>query len=166
MNKIKLLLMILTLSAVLSACNLPGISGSPTQNPGSPVPTRTLTVNPIQTETSILTPTYSPTGTATVSPVLTPFLTDTPRWKIYNYTCDLAVGGATMTMNLTWTDLSTSEEGYKVYRDGNVIATLSPNSSSYTDIFFIATGKTVSYSVEAFTENWKASTSTIVNACQ
>ena len=71
-----------------------------------------------------------------------------------------------MTMNLGWTDRSNSEESYKVYRDGQVIATLEPNSTFYVDVFFVATGKTLSYSVEAFNENWQASTSTITNGCQ
>ena len=71
-----------------------------------------------------------------------------------------------MTMNLGWTDRSDSEESYKVYRGGQVIATLEPNSAFYVDVFFVATGKTLNYSVEAFNENWQASTSTITNGCQ
>jgi hypothetical protein len=91
---------------------------------------------------------------------------DTPIWSVYNYTCELAVGGGTMTMNLAWTDRSNSEESYKVYRDGQVIATLDPNSTFYVDMAFVATGKTLSYSVEAFNANWQASTSTITYGCQ
>jgi hypothetical protein len=71
-----------------------------------------------------------------------------------------------MTMNLAWTDRSNSEEGYKVYRDEQVIATLAPNSIFYVDVAFVATGKTLSYSVEAFNENWQVSTSTITHGCQ
>ena len=103
---------------------------------------------------------------ATASPVSTRIPPNTPVWSTYNYTCKLAVGGSTMTMNLGWTDRSNSEESYKVYRDGQVIATLEPNSVFYVDVFFIPTGRTLSYSVEAFNENWQASTSTITNGCQ
>ena len=71
-----------------------------------------------------------------------------------------------MTMNLAWTDHSNSEEGYKVYRDEKVIATLAPNSTVYVDVAFVATGKTLSYSVEAFNKDWHASTSTITHSCQ
>lgn len=84
----------------------------------------------------------------------------------YSYACELAAGGGTMTMNLAWTDRSDSEESYKVYRDGQVIATLEPNSMVFVDVSFVATGKTLSYSVEAFNTNWQASTSTITYGCK
>ena len=102
----------------------------------------------------------------TASPVLKPTLPNTPTWSVYNYTCELAVGGATMTMNLAWTDRSNNEEGYKVYRDKQVIATLAPNSTTYVDVAFVATGSTLRYSVEAFKKDWRTSTSTISHACQ
>lgn len=71
-----------------------------------------------------------------------------------------------MTMKLAWTDRSNSEESYKVYRDKQVIATLAPNSTSYVDVAFVATGETLSYSVEAFNKDWRVSTSTITYGCQ
>jgi len=71
-----------------------------------------------------------------------------------------------MTMNLAWTDHSNSEEGYKVYRDKKVIASLAPNSTFYVDVSFVATGKALSYSVEAFNKDWRVSTSTITHGCQ
>ena len=71
-----------------------------------------------------------------------------------------------MTMNLTWTDHSNSEESYKVYRDEMVIATLPPNSTFYVDVAYVAAGKTLRYSVEAFNTDWQFSTSTITPGCQ
>ena len=71
-----------------------------------------------------------------------------------------------MTMNLAWNDRSNDEEGYKVYRDQQVIATLPPNSTSYVDIASVATGTTLSYSVEAFNQDWQVSSSTITYGCQ
>ena len=71
-----------------------------------------------------------------------------------------------MTMNMAWTDHSNGEDGYKIYRDGKVIATLPPNSTSYADVAFVAAGKTLSYSVEAFTADWQVSASTITHGCQ
>jgi len=120
-----------------------------------PTPTKIIAIPPLSImtlATASLTSTYIPANT--------------PVWSTYNYTCKPAVGGSTMTMNLGWTDRSNSEESYKVYRDGQVIATLEPNSAFYVDVFFVATGKSLSYSVEAFSENWQASTSTITNSCQ
>ncbi len=71
-----------------------------------------------------------------------------------------------MTINLTWTDRSNSEEGYKVYRDEKVIATLAPNSTFYVDVAYVAAGKTLRYSVEAFNTDWQFSTNTITHGCQ
>ena len=106
------------------------------------------------------------TPTALASPVLKTIVPNTPTWSVYNYTCALASGGATMTMNLAWKDRSNSEEGYRVYRDQKVIATLPPNSTTYVDVVFISAGKKVSYSVEAFTQTWQFSTPTVTYGCQ
>jgi hypothetical protein len=98
---------------------------------------------------------------ATASPISTLIPPSTPVWLAYNYTCEFIAGGGNMTMNLAWTDHPNNEEGYRVYRDQQVIATLPPNSTFYVDVAFVATGKTLSYSVEAFNTAWRASTSTI-----
>ena len=169
MKTFKFLWISLALVTVLSACNLPGRSGPPAQitaqNLVDSVATLTLQVNPTQTEMVTIPPTYTPSLTVTPTP-FTRIPPNTPTWSVYNYTCELAVGGGTMTMNLAWTDRSNSEEGYKIYRDQHVIATLPPNSTTYVDVAFVAAGKTLSYSVEAFNHDWKLSTSTITYACQ
>jgi hypothetical protein len=154
---------------VLSSCNLPGSPGSPTQttdqNPAGSVATMILQVNPTQTPLAIIAPTYT-APVVLASPMPTPFPPNTPVWSVYNYTCELAVGGGTMTMELTWIDRSNSEEGYTVYRDEQAIETLAPNSTYYVDVAFVATGKTLSYSVEAFNTDWRVSSSTITYGCQ
>jgi hypothetical protein len=125
----------------------------------------TLQVKPTRTQMAIISPPL--TGpTVTTPPISTPITRNAPVWSAYDFTCKLAEGGATMTMNLTWSDRSNSEAGYKVYRDNQVIATLAPNSTSYVDVAFNATGKTLSYSVEAFNTDWQVSTSTISSSCQ
>jgi hypothetical protein len=142
----KFLSMFLSLVTILSACNLSVTPGMPTQ-------------------TAAVRPTYDmPTGLA--SPVSTPFPPNTPVWSIYTYTCEFSVGGGTMTMELNWDDRSESEEGYTVYRDEQAITTLAPNSTYYVDVAFVATGKTLSYFVEAFNTEWQASSSTITYGCQ
>jgi hypothetical protein len=161
----------LTLVTILSSCNLPSSSGSPTQtdnqNLAATAVAMTLLANSIQTQAALTMPT-EPVSTATVtaSPMPTPIPPNAPIWLAYNYTCELAAGGGNMTMNLSWKDRSDSEESYKVYRDGQEIATLEPNSTFYVDVAFVATGKTLSYTVEAFNENWQASSSTITYGCQ
>lgn len=169
MKIFKLISISILLVAILSSCNLPSRLGAPTpivdQNLVGTMVAMTMQANPTQTQIIALTP-LSTRTMATASPTPTPIPPDAPIWSAYNYTCALAVGGGTMTMNLGWSDRSDGEEGYKVYRDGQVIATLEPNSTAYVDVAFVATGKTLSYSVEAFSENWQASTSTITYGCQ
>lgn len=161
----KLLSISLSLAAALAACNLPGRSSStsPTASQGQvgSAPTVTVPVNPTQTQIAVV------PGTSTV-PLVTasPSSPNAPLWSVYHYTCELAAGGGTMTMNLGWTDRSNNEEGFNIYRDGLVIATLAPDSTSFTDVAFVATGKALKYSVEAFNKDWRGSTSTITNFCQ
>ena len=169
MKTLKLLSISLLLVTLFASCNLPGRSGSPTQtiyqNLTGTAIAMTLLPNPTQTQTGVATLTY-PVPTVTASPRPTPIPPNTPVWLAYNYTCEFVVGGGTMTMNLAWTDRSNSEEGYKVYRDEQAIATLAPNSTFYVDVAFVAAGKSLRYSVEAFNKDWKVSTSTITYGCQ
>ena len=170
MKTFKLLLISLSLATILSSC-LPASLGAPTltidqRNQVSTIVVMTMQFQPRQIQiASSSTPTNSaPTMTATtISTSLPP---NVPVLSAYNYTCKLAPGGGNMTMNLAWTDRSGSEESYKVYRDGQVIATLAPNSTFYVDTAYVATGKTLSYSVEAFNKDWQLSTNTITYACQ
>ena len=169
MKIFKLISISLSLLTILSSCNLPSSSGAPTQtvyqNMAGTAVAMTLLANPTQTQAAIIVPTHA-VPAMTPLPIPTRIPPNTPVWLAYNYTCELAVGGGDMTMNLAWTDRSNSEESYKIYRDGQVIATLEPNSTFYVDMAFVATGKTLSYSVEAFNANWQASTSTITYGCQ
>ncbi len=149
---------------ILSSCNLPGSPASPTQTTGQNM-AMTLQVNPAQTKMAIST-TTSTAPTVTASPMPTSFPPNTPVWSAYRYTCEFTDGGGNMTMSLAWDDRSDSEEGYRIYLDNQVIATLEPNSTFYIDVAFVATGKTLSYSVEAFNSDWKVSSSVITYGCQ
>ena len=89
-----------------------------------------------------------------------------PVWSNWNYTCAFAPGGSTVTMNLVWTDRSTGETGFKVYRDGEVVTTLAPDTSSYTDVAFVKSGKELKYYIEAFSDAGHSDSSTITATCQ
>lgn len=148
---------------MLSSCNLPSLNNG--EVPSDTAPPALVQSTPTPPHSIMIVPTFiTPTMSATLSPTLIP--PNIPVWSIYNYTCEPAIGGGNMTMNLNWTDRPTGEESYRVYRDEQLIATLIPNSTSYVDIVFLANGKTVNYSVQAFNKAWQASTSTITNGCQ
>jgi hypothetical protein len=159
----RLLTVCFLLITVPAACNLPGALGVPTKTIEQYLTgTVPIQVNVPHTQTAAITATY----TSIAAPPATPFPPNTPVWVIYKYTCEFTSGGGNMTMDLTWDDRSASEEGYKVYRDEQVIATLGPNSTHYVDVAFVATGETLSYFVEAFSGNWQAVSSTITYGCQ
>ncbi len=64
-------------------------------------------------------------------------------------------------VSLTWTDVAANEDGYRIYRDDDLLATLSANSTSYADDTTISTllfiigstpppPPTIKYGIEAF----------------
>lgn len=105
-----------------------------------------------------------PTVTAPPAPTSNP--PAAPGWSKYNYDCVFASGGSTVTMNLIWSDRAYNEAGYKVYRDGQVVASLAADSTSYIDVSFVASGQTISYYVEAYSNAGQTKSSTITASCQ
>jgi len=89
-----------------------------------------------------------------------------PTWSKYNYNCVYAAGGSTLTMEMRWTDQANNETGYKVYRDGQLIATLAADTNTYTDIAFLESGKSFNYYIEAFSDSSQASSSIVNASCQ
>jgi hypothetical protein len=163
LKTLKILSVSLLLAIFLASCNLPGSTATNGKKPMGTFVALTSQVQSTQTEKAV-TPFH--TMPVTASPMSTLGPPDTPVWSVYNYTCEPATGGSTMTMSLVWIDRSDGEESYKVYRDKQLIAILPPNSTAYVDTAFVAMGKTISYSIEAFNNNWQASTSTITHGCQ
>jgi len=65
-------------------------------------------------------------------------------------------------VSLAWIDAASDETGYRVYRDGNLIATLGPNASSYTDS--PPYGGPYQYGVEAYNAAGASSRPTVVES--
>ncbi|MCF7890706.1 fibronectin type III domain-containing protein [Candidatus Bipolaricaulota bacterium] len=61
-------------------------------------------------------------------------------------------------VELTWEDTSEDEDGFRVYRNGNRIASLGPNSDSYTDTD-VEAGESYNYRVASYNEAGESSTS-------
>jgi hypothetical protein len=116
----------------------------------------------------------SPSGSTWTLPTVAPPLAKTgepiaaPTWANWEYFCGPTAENSllTMTMTLKWTDRANNEIGYKVYRNGELIATLGPGTNSYTDIASLTSGKSLNYYIEVFTDTVHATSSTISSSCQ
>lgn len=69
----------------------------------------------------------------------------------------------TYSVTLTWFDAAENETGYYVYRDGNRVDTLGPNSASYDENFVGRDSHT--YSVEAFNSVGSSERATVEVSC-
>ncbi len=111
--------------AIGPVAGLPALPAPPTPIP-SPTPTTVLIPSP----------------TPTTAPVQIP--TAPAQFYIQDRVCN----GQTYTVTLRWLDQSNNEQGFRVYRDGTLIATLSANEVQYTDS--PPYGGPYTYGVEAF----------------
>jgi hypothetical protein len=75
--------------------------------------------------------------------------------NIVNQVCT----GQTYTVTLGWIDAADNEDGYRVYRDGALIATLGPNTKGFTDN--PPYGGPYTYGVEAFNSAGSSSRPTV-----
>ena len=70
-----------------------------------------------------------------------------PGSLFYQYSCGIS---ANVTTQLTWVAASTDEAGFHVYRNGELIATLPANSTSYTDTTSITSGSTMTFGIATY----------------
>ena len=91
----------------------------------------------------VITPS-APTALASGSPAA-------PTGLKYNFNCAFnADGSYTINVSLGWTDRSDNEQGFYVYRNGALIATLGAGTTSYTDIFVGTGSQANTYQVASF----------------
>ncbi|MBE9480016.1 MAG: hypothetical protein IMY80_08630, partial [Chloroflexi bacterium] len=69
------------------------------------------------------------------------------RLRVVNWVCNTKQ----YSLNLEWIDMADNENGYRVYRDGQLIATLSAGVTSYADS--PPRGAAHTYGVEAFNDS-------------
>lgn len=100
-------------------------------------------------------PTLTPPPTATMPPPQAPAI---QKW---DYSC----GIGNLTFTLTWEDKATNEEGYRVFRDGEQIAELPANSTSWTETIPLESGETVSYYLQVYGPSGRVNTSIIEVSC-
>jgi hypothetical protein len=81
----------------------------------------------------------------------------------WNILCDYATGAAQVT--LRWSDKSETEAGYRVVRNGDIVAELPANSTVFNETITLLAGQSVGYSVIAFNEIGTTSSSVITLNC-
>ncbi len=99
--------------------------------------------------------------TTTLPPTTTPIAPNAPTGLSWTHEC-----GASITVTLNWTDRSEGEEGFRVLRDGAVVAQLPPNTTTYVDVFFGVATQKYSYAIEVFSGNLTARSGSISFSCQ
>lgn len=88
-----------------------------------------------------------------------------PSFQSWDYLCTFNGINTDLNVTLKWSDKSNNETGYRLFRDGGLVADLPVDSTSYADKVAVDTGQNVSYRVEAYNSTGTASTSTISISC-
>lgn len=101
-------------------------------------------------------PSLTPTRTPTAPPPQPPAAPSGLSTKTNSCT------STTFSVTLNWKDNATNETGYRVYRNGALVATLSANSTSYT---FVTSVGTHSLGVEAYNSAGASARPTISATC-
>jgi hypothetical protein len=66
---------------------------------------------------------------------------------------------------LTWADMSNNEDGFRVYRDGDLVAEVSANVNNVSDIVSRRNPRSYSYYVSAYNEVGESKSDTMVLSC-
>lgn len=103
--------------------------------------------------------------TITPPPSPTPVPPPRPGWKKWYYSCSYENGGTVLTMEMEWIDKSTNEEGFKVMRDGDVIAEFPADSTSFIDKISIGTGQKFEYKIQSFIGSSFSDSSIVTASC-
>lgn len=74
-------------------------------------------------------------------------------------------GSGQVEVELSWRDNADNEKGYRIYRNGELVAELSANSTYYKEVILYPGGQGLTYRVEAFNEIGAAGASTEVLFC-
>lgn len=104
-------------------------------------------------------PSVTPPPTATQQPP------NAPTFQSWDYQCEFNGVNTNLTVTLTWSDKSNNETGFRLFRDGGLVADLPANSTSYTDSTKVTAGQTVIYRIEVFNSTGTAGNNTSPISC-
>jgi hypothetical protein len=92
----------------------------------------------------------TPPPTPTTAPPLI-----APSSPIYEYDCDYF--NNTFSVLMTWEDRAGSEEGYRIFREGVLVAELPAGSTSYAETIIMPPNRNAEYSVQVYNATSSAS---------
>ena len=112
-------------------------------------------------------------GNVSLLPVTTPSaptssagMVQAPTGLAYQYSCTFNGANSNIIVSLKWTDHSENETGFRVYRDGTLVADLPANTTYYTDAFTGDATVVYSYRVSAYNASGEVLGSAISFSCQ
>jgi hypothetical protein len=105
-------------------------------------------------------PTVNPPPTSTASPP------NAPSVSSWDYLCGFSGSGPNVTVTIEWTDRAEGESGYRIYRNGESVAELPPNSNTFTEVVDIDQGQNMTYLIEVFSSAGTARSSPINFGCE
>ena len=97
----------------------------------------------------------TPPATVTSAPPRAPVIDE------WNFFCE----GGNLNFTVTWRDMATDETGYRLFRNGEAIVELPPNSTTYTDVYDIPADQNVEYYIQAYSPTGSANTSIMRMRC-
>lgn len=105
--------------------------------------------------------------TVTAPPAPSPVPPSAPRNLTYQYSCAYVTATTySVTTNLNWDDRANNEDGYRVIRNGNPVATLPPDSTSYSETITVNAGDSLSYAIQVFNGSGSANSTTYTFSCK
>ena len=108
-----------------------------------------------------LTGSYAAVSSVNPPPTSTKAPPQAPSIVEWEFNC----GGGTLTFTVTWTDRGIDETGYRVFRDGEAVAELAANSTSYIDTFAFTSGENVDYYLQVYSPYGSANSSVMRMMC-
>jgi hypothetical protein len=102
---------------------------------------------------------YWAVASVTPPPTATSAPPRAPSFQKWNYSCS---GGA-ITFTLIWKDMAAGESGYRVFRNGEQVAELPSDSTTYTDTFDLAdlSNQNVQYYLQVYGSSGSVNSSVI-----
>lgn len=97
----------------------------------------------------------TPPPTATGAPPPAPIILE------WNFFCE----AGRLNFTVTWRDNAADETGYRVFRNGQGIVELPPNTTTYTDLYDVTGDQSVEYYIQVFSPSGTANTSIMRMRC-